>query len=203
MGWNTYRASRERNEFDYTGKMNKIKLISNRFYNWTKYCEDDPRQVLCSSYVVKAKMVGAIYYAVIETWDKENGLQRHGQVVVTRQSGYVYLSTYEMHENDGPGYYQFPKKFLKLLTPTTNEHALTWRRKCMEYWDAPKRKISRLKVGTKITFKNPYSNIRSGHKVGDPIQLEKISSTQWHVIGSAYNWAQSIIPEYFTIDYAA
>lgn len=47
-------------------------------------------------------------------------------------------------ESEGPFYYDCPKKIIKILSPTDNENALDWRKRCS----------LNPKVGEKITFIN-------------------------------------------------
>ena len=57
-----------------------------------------------------------------------------------------------MDETMGPFYYDCPKRILKMLSPTDNEAALEWRRKCAESGKKPG--VTKLPVGTRLRLKN-------------------------------------------------
>ena len=60
----------------------------------------------------------------------------------------------EMDEDMGPCYYNCPERILDLLTPTSNQNALEWRRKCREKLDK-RGQMPPLKKGTAIKFSSP------------------------------------------------
>ncbi|MDN5375448.1 MAG: hypothetical protein PWQ39_488 [Thermacetogenium sp.] len=62
----------------------------------------------------------------------------------------------------GPYCYDCPERILKLLTPTENEWANEWRRKCWERIEA-KKKRPKLRKGMVIRFPEPIE-FRSGHR---------------------------------------
>ena len=56
-----------------------------------------------------------------------------------------------MEETMGPCYYNCPKAIIDLLTETTNEWALEWRRKCLEpKEETVQQKLNKLPIGTII-----------------------------------------------------
>ena len=60
-----------------------------------------------------------------------------------RPNEYYNIGYKDMEESEGPYYYNCPERILKLLTPTSNEYALRWRKKCWERIERCKRPLSR------------------------------------------------------------
>lgn len=60
----------------------------------------------------------------------------------------------DMDETMGPYYYNCPERILNLLTPTDNEYALKWRRKCREAVERRK-KVAKIKNGDILEFEEP------------------------------------------------
>lgn len=78
----------------------------------------------------------------------------------------------DMDETMGPCEDGCPERILKLLTPTTYEHALDWRRRCLARLRTRSRKIEdgmRIKLATPMTFTD-------GH-VGDEFVVVKEGSS--------------------------
>ena len=78
----------------------------------------------------------------------------------------------DMDETCGPCEDGCPERILRLLTPTTHEHALDWRRRCLARLRARGRKIEdgmRVKLATPLTFTD-------GH-VGDEFIVTKKGSS--------------------------
>jgi len=71
-----------------------------------------------------------------------------------RPNDYHNFGYKDMEEPMGPYYYNCPERILKLLTPTTNEYALKWRKKC---WERIKRlkSMPKLSQGDIIEFEKP------------------------------------------------
>lgn len=141
MGWTFY------NSYEYkNGKIDR-KAECDKLYTW----EDEKRK----GRVLKSTMRGSVYYAAYEYTNKiENTKEVIGVVTLTSSDvrndcnfGYK-----DMSENCGPGYYDCPLSILKLLTPTDNEYALEWRKKCYEKHNKPKSWLKSLNIGDKIIF---------------------------------------------------
>jgi hypothetical protein len=62
----------------------------------------------------------------------------------------------DMSEEMGPNQCDCPEKILKMLTPTTNEYALEWRKNCQETIDK-KKSAPKLKAGDIIEFDKPMT----------------------------------------------
>lgn len=73
-------------------------------------------------------------------------------VLYNIKNGEIFFK--DMSEFEGPYYYGCPKKIIKLLSPTDNEYALEWRKKCS----------LKLKTGEKVTFKEPILCYGEEHK---------------------------------------
>src|SRR5256885_11963600 len=58
----------------------------------------------------------------------------------------------EMDENTGPRESACPERILSLLTLTTNQYALDWRKRC---WDAIEKRRGAAKVGQTIRLEKP------------------------------------------------
>lgn len=106
--------------------------------------------------VVKSIMVGTTYYAAVKI--KETN-EIYGLIILTqgRQKGDTYGCNFyykDMSESCLPGYYDCPKGILDLLTPTDNEYALEWRKKCRETIENKKKKnnLANLPFGTKVIW---------------------------------------------------
>jgi len=76
---------------------------------------------------------------------------------------YLNFGYKEMEESMGPYYYNCPERILKLLTPTNNEYALKWRRRCGEVIERRKI-ITKIKNGDILEFGEPIV-FKSGYKV--------------------------------------
>lgn len=188
MGWDGSIPTNFKN-----GRVDKKAELDSR-YTW----ENDTEK--CS--VKKSKMVGSEYYAAIEYHNFEKSIYEViGLVALTRMSdGYLMAKT--MEETVGPCYYDCPTDILDLLTPTENEYALKWRKKCRE--NAIRPKLTDLKAGTIITFVSPFDT--KHNRKGDIVQLEKRSqsnhkrkSYKWIHLGQFAYWPAKMIPTEFVI----
>lgn len=112
--------------------------------------------------VKKSAMVGKTYYAAIELKRFNNATKRWEEretfaaVILTDvDNKSVYNFGYKMmDETVGPCDDNCPESILKLLSPTEDEYALDWRKRCMENAEKKKRrdKLGKLPVGTHIRF---------------------------------------------------
>ena len=152
MGWDSYNAKHYTNR----GRIDIVKEVSEK-YNW-----DSGK---ASYKVLKACAVGCQVYLAVEMIVKEtNGKSVFAVVVLTStkmNDDYFNFSEKSMDETMHPYYYKCPKSILKLLTPTDNENANTWRTKCWN--NANKKSLSSYPLGTKL--KTEYK--------GEPIELVK------------------------------
>lgn len=60
----------------------------------------------------------------------------------------------DVDESDGPFHTECPAKILDLLTPTDNEYALEWRKRCRENIEKAE-KAKQIKVGDVVEFEAP------------------------------------------------
>ena len=118
--------------------------------------------------VLKSSMVGTVYYAAIQnqvkydgkdalnnpiyTELKEDEKQTWAAIFLTQTHGREFYYK-DMSEDMYPGYCDCPKGILDLLSPTDNEYALEWRKKCQEEREKKKNnKIKDLPYGTKVIW---------------------------------------------------
>lgn len=141
MGWTFYNSYEFKN-----GKIDR-KAECDKMYTW----EDTERK----GRVLKSTMRGSVYYAAYEYTNKiKNTKEVIGVVVLTSsdvRNGWNF-GYKDMSEFMGPGYYDCPLSILNLLTPTDNECALEWRKKCYEKHNKPKSWLKNLNIGDKIIF---------------------------------------------------
>lgn len=199
MGWDEFRAKHyNRGRIDRKAEVDG----SLTYFKYEDVPEGEIAKCIESNIVVKSRMVGSTYYGAIEIVRLKDGVKTDevvGVVVPTRVDG-SYIAIKVMDESMGPFYYDCPRSIIKLLTPTTNENALEWRKKCIEKADT-KLKLSKLDIGTIISFPSPFSTT-SGIKKGDIVQLRKYGKTHWQLKGLGWGWRQNNIPDNFTIEAA-
>ena len=167
MGWTSYHATHYKN-----GKIDR-KAECDAMWN------DDP-----NFEVLKSSMVGRIYYAAI----KRNATV-FGVVFITSTDAkdYFNFSYKDMDETVGPYRYDCPKSILDVLSPTDNEYAKEWRRKCYEKIEKQKspNALSKLPEDTIIQVVLPWDT--QYRKEGDVVKLIKIKwnkRTRWFVLNT-------------------
>ena len=99
--------------------------------------------------VLKSSMKGSEYYAACVSARKPEEVWAIVCLVKLDKNGdWGYK---DMDETMGPCYYNCPKAIIDLLTETTNEWALEWRRKCLETkGETVQQKLNKLPIGTII-----------------------------------------------------
>ena len=116
------------------------------------------------------------YYAAAQVIENE----QPGHVVAIvclvrwnpRDKEELHFGYKDMDETCGPCEDACPERILRLLTPTTNEHALDWRRRCLARLRTRARPLEdgmRIKLATPVTFTD-------GH-VGDVFVVSKKGSS--------------------------
>ena len=113
MGWTTIRANHFKN-----GKVDRLQEIYDMWEN-----QNEGR-----THVVKMSLVGTVVYGAIQV--VETGMV-WGLVVLTsvKREDFSYK---DLDESCGPYSYNCPVTILELLSPTTNENSLEWRKRCYE-----------------------------------------------------------------------
>lgn len=159
MGWTSYHAT----HYDKRGHVD-------RKAECDSYFEGYPNTGHYK--VMKSVMKGSVYYGAIKKLIRYAGKDENGQSVYeplpeneqkvfavvfltsTDSKDYFNFSYKDMDESMEPYYYDCPKSILDILSPTENECALTWRKKCRERQAEKKEGISlsKLPVGAKIRF---------------------------------------------------
>ena len=154
MGWTSYNARYYKN-----GKIDRKREMDAYF---TEGLNDGFYEI------IKSAMVGSVYYAAVKQLmrcvkaDNEKGYERvaipeseqkvHGVVMLTQvdMSDYYNIAYKDISEDMGPYESKCPVSIIKALSPTTNENALAWRQRCLDY--AKTKDVRNLPVGTVIEF---------------------------------------------------
>lgn len=82
--------------------------------------------------ILESTMVGSTYFAAVENTEN-NKREVFALVIITNvidEGKYKEFQYKDMSEDVGPNEDYCPLNILKLLTPTDNEYALNWRRRC-------------------------------------------------------------------------
>jgi hypothetical protein len=101
--------------------------------------------------LLASSKVGNEYYAAVKANNSDDVFAVVAILDGKKGFGYKLLE-----ETMGPYYHNCPNKILKLLTPTDNESALTWRKICQRI-NAQKKLANSLKDGTVIKFDSPLT----------------------------------------------
>jgi len=127
--------------------------------------------------LLKSSMVGTVYYAAARNERTKNVV---AYVVLTSSDkrGGFNFGYKDMSENMGPCEATCPKSILKLLTPTDNEYAKSWRERCWAYHEKAKSPFSfkNLPIGTKVLWTVPHEHFANLEK-GEQLMLEKYRRT--------------------------
>lgn len=134
--------------------------------------------------VLKSAMVGSTYYAAVQTLKNYSGKDHKGNEIYEdipdnkRETfGVICLTMVNMKdyfnfrykvisEDMGPFESKCPDSILKLLSPTEDELAFAWRKRCKENNELKRRLTRREPIKFKVTHE-----MTSGHKPGDIIEL--------------------------------
>ena len=193
MGWVTVMASHlKQNWTDDRFTVDRLKEVYDMWEN-----KNDGK-----THVLKISLVGSVVYGAIQVVATGEVV---GLVVLTSTKGEEF-SYKDMDETCGPNYWDCPLSILKLLTPTTNENAMDWRKRCyvQAKMKQKKAKLSAMPVGTVIEFMNEYdlgtANGSYSSKKGDIVRLEKrpisFNKKGWFVRtedGSCIHWKVRLI----------
>lgn len=154
MGWTSYNARYYKN-----GKIDRKREMDSYF---TEGLNEGFYEI------VKSAMVGSVYYAAVKQLmrcvkaDNEKGYDQvaipeneqkvHGVVMLTQidMSDYYNIAYKDISEDMGPYESKCPVSIIKALSPTTNENALAWRQRCVDY--AKTKGMRNLPIGTVIEF---------------------------------------------------
>lgn len=198
MGWTSYHA-------DHYYKNGQI----NRKAECDAYFEEGLNRGHFK--VLKSTMKGTVYYAAVQNlkrrmekdvYEDIPESERITWAVVfltsTNAKDYYNFSYKDMDEACGPCECDCPESILKLLSPTDNEYATEWRKKCWEKINAKKehKTLGTLPIGSVIQFKNWNDETINVLKHGPAYQFKR---PFWmKTDGSAYI-SQKYIPNNFTI----
>lgn len=148
MGWTSINAS----NYDKHGKVDIVKECNN-ILTWdsTEYGSCRP---------IKTAKVGSIVYSAVERTKVDGTRIIFASVIRTsvNHKDYYNFSYKDMDETEGPCFYDCPMSIINLLSPTENDYANAWRRKCIENNEeklAKKRdfdSLNNLPIGSVIKF---------------------------------------------------
>jgi len=156
MGWTYLHKDKDMNTKDFFSK--EFNFIDKRGRKVT---------VLdCASYLTEA-------YLAIESLTPGEERMVFGMVCLIHytRNDYYNFGYKDMDESMGPYYYNCPERILKLLTPTTYQNAIKWRKKC---WEGIERKKAQppYKIGDILEFKKPLV-FSGGYKVAQLRSVNK------------------------------
>lgn len=196
MGWTSYHASAYKN-----GKVDIMAECISYFMGGLN---------AGSFEIVDCALKGNVWYGAVKCirktiWDgdkivgyeniPENEQEVWGCVILTHvdNSDYFNFCYKEMSENMGPYESKCPKRIIKKLSPTTNEYALAWRKRCMEATST--NTLAKLPIGTVIEFEYGEETKRV-KKMAPSYQFK----TAWYlVVGKNQYFTKSRIPKDFRI----
>lgn len=139
MGWTGIVAKHYKNN-----KIDRMTEFLDIFNNSKNACNDNV-------YVVKkARQVGSTIYAACcwQNSKNEDVSDTHGLICLTSvKDGQFYYK--DMTESMGPYQSNCPESILSLLSPTVNEYALDWRKRCHNY-NKHNKILDKLPVGSVI-----------------------------------------------------
>lgn len=167
--------------------------------------------------VKKSAMRGSVYYAAVENLLRFKGRDENGEAIyepvpeneretwaavfLTRTDSKDYFNFYykDMSEDMGPGDCKCSVSILDLLSPTENEYALEWRRRC---WENAKNKnsLGRLPVGSVIEFKKWDGSIVRLIKRSPAYQFK---TPWWQIEGENHYFKKNHIPAEYRVVSAA
>lgn len=176
MGWTSYHVSPQFNPKTKRKAIDR-KAECDRILNDVAISGD---KVVGKYEVLKSRMVGSTYYAAVkriifatETAPETSVVFAAIFLTSVNMREYFNFSYKDMCDTMGPFQYDCPKSILDLLSPTDNEIALEWRRKCRERIAKKKypTSLQNLPVGSVVYVKMPF-NTRF-HREGENVRLEK------------------------------
>ena len=159
MGWTSYHV-----EATYNPKIGKYTV--DRKAECDKFCNSDmvvwdTDKVIGKFEVLKSSIVGSTYYAAVKrtkfaTETEPEDSRVFAAVILTsvNNKDYFNFAYKDMDETMGPYQYGCPKCILDLLSPTDNEDAKNWRKRCYEVLKEKKNPnaLGNLPVGSKIKY---------------------------------------------------
>ena len=136
MGWSEIYIDDYKSKY---GKLDRKKILDETLFIGSKKHK-----------LLKSSMVGTTYYAAVEYTD-ENEKYVYALVCLTSLNKGKFLYK-DMNETCGPYEIKCPKSILKMLTPTDDEYALDWRKRCQEYHSPENNWLNKLPLGSKIEW---------------------------------------------------
>ncbi len=155
MGWTYYTASAYKN-----GKIDRLAECRYEFGKSPEW-----------GIILKDALVGTTYYAAIKLTKTEKVFALVA-LTATDKRDFGYK---DMDETMHPFYYDCPIGILKLLSPTDNESAKTWREKCYERHEIKKKlnKAKKIQITLPDNFNGYY------YAPGETVKLERYKRGRW------------------------
>lgn len=146
--------------------------------------------------VLKSAMRGSTYYAAVKRTNPDGSSYVFGVVCLTSvdRKDYDNFAYKDMDETMGSYKYDCPLSILDLLSPTDNEYALEWRKKCRENAQN-KNGIGKLPIGTEIEF-DWYGTKKRAVKNEPNLQFR---TTWWGIPGTSQYIPKKYIPKDFRV----
>lgn len=161
MGWTERKAENYKN-----GKIDRKAELIGEFNYHSDTCDYE---------VLKCSMRGAVGYMAVKYTNYNNADKNcvFGLVCLTSVRDNFWFGYKDMDETMGPYCYDCPHTILDLLTPTTNETALEWRKKCREKntTNSIKAQMTKAKEGSTIRVTYRYETNLA--EKGDTVIFEK------------------------------
>ena len=188
MGWTSYHATNytRRGEVDRKAECDSVFTEDGEYGKWE---------------VLKSSMCGSTYYAAVKRTMPSGKTYVFGAVCLTTvdSKDYFNFSYKDMSEDMGPGDCKCPVSILDLLSPTENEYALEWRRRCRENAKG-KNSLGRLPVGSVIEFKKRDGSIVRLVKRSPAYQFK---TPWWQIVGENHYFKKNHIPAEYSVISAA
>lgn len=185
MGWTSYHV-------EPTYKKGKP-FIDRKAECDNLFCSDaisyKTNEVVGKYEVLKSAMVGKTYYAAVKKTifaaeTEPESIKVFAAVVLTAidNKDYYNFAYKDMDETMGPYEYNCPKGILDLLTPTDNEYANDWRKRCYENLKKKNNPdaLSNLPIGSMIKYKRYDGNEMTLIKCAAAHQFKR---PWWKVVG--------------------
>jgi len=187
MGWTGYHAT----YYDRRGNIDRKAELDERMAGENEYGKWE---------VLKSSMRGSVYYAAIRRTMPDGNSHVFGCVCLTSvdNSDYCNFSYKDMSEDMGPGESKCPVSILDLLSPTENEYALAWRKRCRENAKNGNA-LGKLPIGAVIEYEWGDRIMRAEKRA----RAYQFKTPWWKIVGDNKYCPKSRIPRNFTVISAA
>ena len=139
--------------------------------------------------VLKASMKGNVFYAACIQTKRPEVIWGIVCLTSLKNGEFGYK---DIDETMGPCYYDCPKSILDMLSPTDNEYALEWRKKCRENdGQTIAKKLNALPIGSIIEVNGKqYEKCKPSYQFKRPFWFNR---REWNYISIKHIIAYSIV----------